>query len=200
MEKFKNKFRIPSARWQSWDYANPGMYFLTICTHDRLHFFGEIENGEMYLNGMGQIAYACWEEIPMHFPNMELGAFVVMPNHVHGIVIVNERVVKSGGSGNAVTVETLHATSLRHDERDERDEPKPKNEFMAAISPHAGSVSAAMRSYKSAVSRLIRTQHADFAWQARFHDHVIRNSPEYERIERYILLNPEKWKEDKFFK
>jgi len=196
MEKFKNKFRIPSARWQSWDYANPGMYFLTICTHNRLHFFGEIKNGEMFLSEMGQIAYTFWEEIPAHFPNMELGAFVVMPNHVHGIVIVNERLEKSVTTGN---VETLHATSLPRNDN-QRTDAKPKNEFMAAISPQAGSVSAAMRSYKSAVSRLIRPLHADFAWQTRFHDHVIRNSAEYERIEGYILLNPENWEQDKFFK
>lgn len=68
---------------------------MTICTHNRLHFFGEIKNGEMFLNEMGQIANACWAEIPIHFPNMELGAFVVMPNHVHGIVIVNERTART---------------------------------------------------------------------------------------------------------
>jgi len=185
MEKFQNKYRIPSARWQSWDYANPGMYFLTICTQNRLHFFGEIKNGEMYLNEMGQIAYTCWAEIPTHFPNMELGAFVIMPNHVHGILIVNERVV-------VAVVGTLHATSLPNDAT-------PKNEFMASISPQAGTVSAAMRSYKSAVSRSIRPLYADFSWQTRFHDHVIRNTAEYERIECYILLNIENWEQDKFF-
>ena len=92
MEKFKNKYRIPSARLQNWDYGSPGLYFITICTKNRECYFGEIKNGEMILNETGKIADQCWAEIPAHFKLVELGEFVIMPNHLHGIIIINESV------------------------------------------------------------------------------------------------------------
>jgi putative transposase len=89
MEKFKNKYRIPSARLACWNYGSPGLYFITICTKNRKHFFGEIKNDEMFLNEIGVIADKCWAEIPDHFQNTTLGQFVIMPNHVHGIIIID---------------------------------------------------------------------------------------------------------------
>jgi len=88
--KFQNKYRIPSARLQTWDYANNGAYFITICTQNREHFFGNIKNGIMQLSEIGKLAAQFWYEIPNHFPMVELGNFVVMPNHVHGILIINK--------------------------------------------------------------------------------------------------------------
>ena len=90
--KFQNKYRIPSARLQTWDYANNGAYFITICTQNRHHFFGTIQNQEMQLFEIGKLAVQFWMEIPNHFPFIELGNFVVMPNHVHGILIINHSV------------------------------------------------------------------------------------------------------------
>ena len=90
--KFQNKYRIPSARLQTWDYANNGAYFITICTQNRHHFFGTIQNQEMQLSEIGKLAAQFWMEIPNHFPFIELGNFVVMPNHVHGILIINHSV------------------------------------------------------------------------------------------------------------
>jgi len=90
--KFQNKYRIPSARLQIWDYANNGAYFITICTQNREHFFGNIKNGIMQLSDIGRFAEQFWHEIPNHFPMVELGNFVVMPNHVHGILIMNHPV------------------------------------------------------------------------------------------------------------
>ena len=90
--KFQNKYRIPSARLQTWDYANNGNYFITICTQNRHHFFGTIQNQEMQLSEIGKLAVQFWLEIPNHFPFIELGNFVVMPNHVHGILIINHSV------------------------------------------------------------------------------------------------------------
>ena len=90
MEKFKNKYRIPSARLQTWDYGWNGPYFVTICTQNRQHYFGDFANGEMQLSEMGVLAQKYWYEIPKHFSFVELDAFVVMPNHVHGIIIINK--------------------------------------------------------------------------------------------------------------
>ena len=88
--KFRNKYRIPSARLQSWDYSNNGAYFITICTQNRNHFFGKIINQEMQLSEIGKLAQKYWLEIPEHFPFVALGNFVMMPNHFHGILIIDK--------------------------------------------------------------------------------------------------------------
>jgi REP element-mobilizing transposase RayT len=89
-DKFQNKYRIPSARASWWDYGSNAPYFVTICTKNRKHFFGKIVEGEMHLTEIGQSAYDCWNEIPNHFPFVVLDEFVVMPNHIHGIIIIDK--------------------------------------------------------------------------------------------------------------
>lgn len=89
--KYLNKYRIPSARLQSWDYSNNGSYFITICTKNRNHYFEEIVCGEMQLSEIGKLAYEFWMEIPNHFPSVELGNFLIMPNHMNGILIINSK-------------------------------------------------------------------------------------------------------------
>jgi putative transposase len=140
-DKFHNKYRIPSARASWWDYTNAGVYFITICTKNQVHYFGEINNGKMELSSIGLIANRCWQEIINHTENAALGEFVVMPNHIHGILILN----RNNGVAN---VETLHATSLRMP-----DSPRIENVFMAKISPKPNSVSTIIRSYKSAITK-----------------------------------------------
>lgn len=88
MTKFKNKYRIETARAKWWDYSGEGSYFITICTEERKHVFGEIINGEMHLSRTGVIADVLWREIPNRNKNVKLGEFVVMPNHIHGVVDV----------------------------------------------------------------------------------------------------------------
>lgn len=88
MEKFKNKYRIPSARLAGWDYAANGAYFITICTKNRTRFFGKVADGAMQLNEIGQIATTFWQEIKIHAKDVDLGNFVVMPNNVHGIILI----------------------------------------------------------------------------------------------------------------
>ncbi len=196
-ELFKNKYRIPSARASWWNYANPGAYFITICTDQRQHYFGEIHHQKMVLSPCGIIADVLWYEIRHHFPHVTLGAFVVMPNHVHGVLILAPN--DDADRADRAPVETLHATSLPPNAPPNAPPPNEKNEQMAAISPAAGSVSTIVRSYKSAVTRHAHRLGHAFAWQTRFHDHIIRNEEEYHRISRYILTNPQRWKEDKFF-
>ncbi len=109
-DKFQNKYRIASARLPNWDYTSNGAYFITICTKDRIPYFGRIENKKMILSNMGIIADLMWHEIKNHAKNIELGEFVVMPDHIRGILILNGG-DGMGIAGNAI-VETLHATSL----------------------------------------------------------------------------------------
>ncbi len=91
-EKYNHKYRIQSCRLQSWDYGHNAPYFITICTHGRNHYFGEIADRKMILSEIGKYAWACWFEIPKHFPFVLLDAFVVMPNHIHGIIIIDKPV------------------------------------------------------------------------------------------------------------
>jgi putative transposase len=89
-DKFQGKYRITSARLQTWDYGANGAYFITICTKDRRHYFGAIKNGVMQLSKAGEIAHLMWHEILNHAKNIKLGEFVVMPNHVHGVLILDD--------------------------------------------------------------------------------------------------------------
>jgi len=88
MHKFKNIFRVESTRLKEWDYSNPWWYYVTICTNNHFPHFGEINDGKMELNELGKTAVKFWTEIPNHFKNTELDCFVVMPNHIHGIIII----------------------------------------------------------------------------------------------------------------
>ncbi|MFT3746835.1 MAG: hypothetical protein QM768_00895 [Agriterribacter sp.] len=103
-DKFKDKYRISSARLHNWDYRWNASYFITICTQDRNNYFGAIENGKMILSKQGILADVLWQEIKNHAKNIDLDEFIVMPNHIHGIVIL------TGNDG--VHVETRHALSL----------------------------------------------------------------------------------------
>jgi len=185
MDKFKGKYRIPSVRWVGWDYSSNAAYFVTICIANRAHDFGEITDGEMTLSPLGQSALVCWNEIPAHFTFVELCEFVVMPNHVHGIVVINKP-VESGAMVETQMVETQNIASLRNG---------PKNRF----GPQSKNLASIVRGYKIGVTKFARQNGIPFVWQARYHDHVIRNMGEYERIYQYILANPQKWEEDEFY-
>lgn len=178
-EKFNTKYRIPSARFKNWDYRSNGIYFITICTQNRECFFGKIDNGKMALNTIGNLAQEYWLEIPLHFSFVELGPFVVMPNHLHGVLIINKNDTFN-------TVETLQCNVST-------------NDAMSSISPKPGSISTIIRSYKSAVTKHVRKHHANFQWQARFYDVIIRNEFTYENIFSYIEANPMNWEQDDLY-
>lgn len=182
MDKYKNKYRIQSTRLAQWDYRWDGSYFITICTADCTHFFGDIGNGIMELNDIGQLAHQFWMKIPQHFPFVHLGNIVVMPNHVHGVLIIDK----------TTSVETLQFNVSSTTTTNE-------NEQMSKISPKPGSISTIIRSYKSVVTKHARKINDNFKWQPRFHDHIIRNAQSFETIQQYIKANPKKWEEDKFY-
>ena len=191
---------------------------MTICTHNRSHYFGEIIDGTMNLSRVGVIADILWYQIPYHFHHVQLGEFVVMPNHIHGIIIIQTDNTSQGkispvetlpatsappeqieeiSCGKIISpVETLHATSLPPEQTGET---SAKNEQMAQISPRSHSLSAIIRSYKSAVTKHAHRLGFDFQWQTRFYDHIIRNQESFSTIASYIANNPAQWQEDKFF-
>lgn len=109
-DKFQNKYRSTSIRLQNWDYGWRGKYFVTICTSGREHSFGEIIDGKMQLSPVGVIADVLWHELKNHFDGIELVAFVVMPNHIHGIVAITEYIGKTENENTyAITVDTTYS-------------------------------------------------------------------------------------------
>ena len=94
MSLYKNRYRIESARLNNWDYSSKGYYFITICTKNRKHFFGNIKNGEMKLSKIGKIVLQYWQEIPNHFPFVKLDEFIFMPDHMHAIIIIGDHAMK----------------------------------------------------------------------------------------------------------
>ena len=205
MQKFKNKYRIPSARKPDWDYRNAGAYFITICTHNRIHHFGNVKNGKMLLNGMGAMVQGFWYEIPKHFDHVQLGEFIAMPNHIHGIIILMD-------SGNDISQKTdftpsddMHSNRVqtRHSNNVQTRHchvSTTHNDFYKKITPKSGSISTIIGSFKSVCTKYIRRDYSDsnFKWQERFHDHIIRDDNSFERISNYIINNPKKWMDDKF--
>lgn len=194
-DKFQDKYRIPSARLQNWDYGSNAIYFVTICTQERELYFGEISEEKIVLSEIGEIAHRFWNEIPNHFSFVELGEYVVMPNHVHGILIFNKLVetynqVETPNLGVSTTAETIGATKTDQHNR------------TAAASQkwYSGTLGAIVNQYKRVCTINARKIHSDFAWQSRFHDHIIRNNDSFLRISNYILSNPLNWTDDQFFR
>ena len=207
--KFKDKYRISSARLQSWDYSSNGAYFITICTQNREHFFGKIVNQEMQLSELGKLAQQFWIEIPMYFPYVELGNFVVMPNHVHGILIINNPVETRFIASDIVSdiasdIETDHETKNDFNQKTQliaslQDE-KNIGGFSGNKNPMLHeNISKIIRWYKGRCSYESRKINSNFGWQSRFHDHIIRNSKSFDIIQNYIFENPSKWENDKFY-
>ena len=188
MEKYKGKYRIESARLKTWDYGSNAQYFVTICTHNRQYFFGDIHEGKMELSAIGHIANSCWHEIPNHFPFVELGAHIVMPNHVHGIITINK---SDDGCDDERNVETQNFASLPTASTPTT---QPKNKF----GPQSKNLASIIRGFKIGVTKNARLIHAYFAWQSRYHDHVIRDDKSFQNISNYIINNPMHWAEDKF--
>ena len=180
-EKFKGKYRVESTRLQNRDYAANGWYFITICTRDRTCFFGDIINGEIHYSEIGQIAQKFWADIPNHFEHTYIDGYVIMPNHVHGIIVIDR----------PQNVETCHGTSLHQSETPT----DPSNKFAPL---KRGSLQLIINAYKSSVTRWCKKNNQEhFAWQPRFYDHIIRADGSLDKIREYIVNNPMKWELDK---
>jgi REP element-mobilizing transposase RayT len=168
MPWFETKYRLESTRLKNWDYSLNGCYFVTICTKQGRHFFGQVSGGEVQLSQMGRVAEQFWMEILSHFSGVVLDRFIVMPNHVHGTV----------GIWNGYKAPV-----------------SPEPSFVSAFGPlKPGSLSVIMGSYKAAVTRWChRNGYADFDWQPRFRDQGISDERSLNNIREYIGRNPERW-------
>ena len=199
MEKFQDKYRIPSARLQNWDYSAAGSYFVTICTKNRECLLGEIRQQKMYLSEIGKIAETQWLQTTELRPDMklELGAFVVMPNHLHGIVIIgdNEFNTKRRDAMHCVSTTDCNRTDGMHGNRRDAMHCVSTNQF----GPQSKNLASIIRGFKSSVTAQVKKNgHHNFGWQPRYHEHIIRNAQSFENIQHYIINNPGNWEKDKF--
>ena len=160
-------------RLSDWDYSSSGIYFITICCHNRQPFLGRIIKNEINYSKIGLIALQYWLAIPEHFPDVKLDELIIMPNHIHGILILNNR----------SAVGTRHGVSRLN-----------RNQF---AKPIKNSVSVIINQYKSSVKRWCnKNGFNDFKWQSRFYDRIVHNENSIDRIREYIRNNPNNWKED----
>ncbi len=170
MTLYKNKYRIESTRCKDWDYASNGYYFVTICTRNRECVFGDVEENQMYLSAIGEIAADEWYKTAQIRPNVELDEWIVMPNHIHGTIIIQNQ-----------PIETFH-----------------RNVSTSSSRLKSDSLGAIIGQFKSVCTKRIREAgFSSFGWQTRFYDHIIRDQTSLENIRKYIVDNPMKWQLDR---
>jgi REP element-mobilizing transposase RayT len=177
----RKSIRLP---WH--DYAAGGIYFVTICTGaDKECLFGGVQSGALALNDFGRIAHDCWIQLPHHFPFVSLDAFVVMPNHVHGVLFFDRSCVfKNAPRRGVACYAPTHAA------------PTDGNKLRTFRSPESHSLGAVVRSYKSAVTKQIniaRDAAGEKIWQRNYYERLIRSDAELEQVRQYIELNPVRW-------
>ena len=216
--------KSPRATWH--DY-NGGRYFVTFCTKNHELYFGDVVDGRMDLSEIGNYALKCIEKIPEINDNVAVPEFVVMPNHVHMIVIIDNPIEwpddeqlsqfdqrlpqcdsPTDQNGNMMhdsgSVGLSYQGSRNQDNRWEEpiidDSQLDKNEEMRRRSHCCGRLSRIIGQYKSAVTKYANEHEIPFAWQPRFHDHIIRNFTEMNHIAQYVQNNPMKWEMDRFYK
>ena len=192
-DRWQNKYRIESAR-ANWHDYDGGSYFITICTKNREHYFGEIVDEEMVLSDIGKYVDEQFKNVTSHYPYAEIPLWTIMPNHVHAIVVI------SACRDVACNVSPTESICSEGDvARYVSTNPTDKNEYMAERSPKQGSLAAVIRGLKSAVTKYANENEILFAWQPRFHDHIIRDNSELNRIADYIENNVANWKDDEFY-
>ena len=173
------KFDFPvhrrrSIRLPNYDYSQNGVYFITICTKYREYFFGKVVDKKKVLSEIGKISAKCWFEIPNHFPFVKLDAFVITPNYIHGIFVIDHVVEAKNFLPIQKTQQKTNGTSK--------------------------TVGSIIRGYKIGVTKW-RRKHADIhdVWYRNYYEHIIRNNRAFEKIRDYVHLNLEKWNVDKFY-
>lgn len=158
-----------SIRLKGYDYSQPGAYFVTICTFRQECVLGKVVDGTMALSPYGQIAFNFWAEIPFHFPNVEKDPFVIMPNHVHAIIVIHDTIVGAGS-------------------------PRPYSR-----QPNLGQIVAFYKYQTAKQINVLEGSAGLTFWQRNYYDHIIRNELEWQKIWDYIQTNPLQWREDDLF-
>ena len=180
-EKFRNRYRAQTSRLEGYDYTRNGAYFITVCTRNKIPSFGAICDGEMILSETGIIVNDCWLKIQEHFPNTCLDEFIIMPDHLHGIIIIESK------SDSHIPINDLFETpKLGVSTRLNSGNPYWKSNSIGSI----------INQFKRICTIKTKSSGLDLIWQPRFYDHIIRSDNELNRIRTYIKDNPINWLND----
>lgn len=181
---YKNKYRIKSIRLSEFNYSDQGLYFITICTNNHINCLGDIKNSDICLSKTGEIVKKFWFEMANNCNNIKLDEFIIMPNHLHGIIEIIDGGVEAIHELPPMirdTDETIHELSLQCKKRRKMLIPKIIGKFK-------------MQSARS-INQLLNNQ-GQF-WQSNYYEHIIRNEKELNQIRKYIIENPMKWEFDR---
>jgi putative transposase len=202
-----------SIRLNGYDYSQAGAYFITICCQEMKHRFGEIVNGEMILNEYGKIAYHEWKKLKDRFANIELDVFQIMPNHMHGIVVIigpslavaQNEIAQNNNSINGIIDENknfINEIAQNNNSINGIIDENWAGASPARTTPNIGDIVGA---YKSLVFNLClaiyksKNELMGKLWHRNYYENIIRNENSYRNISNYIINNPAKWAEDKFY-
>ncbi len=181
-----SKHHRRSTRLRGYNYSSSGAYFITANIQNRLRLFGNVNENGMQLSYIGKIAQQCWENIPNHFPRVELHEFIIMPDHMHGIIFI----LPDNNDRRGVQDANRRGVQLNA--------PTRKDNYYSKLSPHKKSLSVIVRTYKAAVTTLCRENGLHhFQWQRNYYDHIIRSDRELIAIRNYIVTNPVHWLHNK---
>ncbi len=169
MDSYKRQCYRRLTRLKDYDYSHPGAYFITICTKKRHCLFGEIQNEEMKVNDYGEIVRQTWLDLPQHYPNVQLNAFVIMPNHIHGIVFLEDV-----GAGL-----------------------KPAPTGFQDKHHHLSEIIRAFKTFSAKRINKLRNMAGKSGWQRNYYEHVIRRDESLAKIREYIENNPLRWALDR---
>jgi hypothetical protein len=177
-EKFRNRYRVQTTRLNGYDYTRNGAYYITICTRKKIPSFGIIDDGKMILSETGIVVHDYWLQIQIHFPNIQIDEFVIMPDHLHGIIII-----KSKHNSDCTSVETPNLGVSTTG--------KSRNLFWKS-----NSIGSIINQFKRICTIKTKSLGLDLLWQPRYYDHIIRSDNELDRIRTYIKNNPNDWLND----
>ena len=207
-ERFQNKYRISSARAQWHNYDN-GMYFVTVCAKEKIHYFGEITDGKMNLTNIGRYTDEQFRNIDNHYPFAEIPLWVVMPNHVHAVVIIRQ---DEGCCGKGTVLGKDEILEGCRDAKFWECGDVNMGECRDAINRvSTGGVTGmhnpmnhkclgtVIRGLKARITRFANSNQISFAWQPLFHDRIIRSVKEMNHVADYIENNVAKWQFDQFY-
>jgi REP element-mobilizing transposase RayT len=181
-----------SPRLPGYDYSQSGAYFVTICTNDRLCLFGDLTDGVMSLNPAGDMVCKAWSELPERYQGVNIDAFVVMPNHVHGIIVLNSIDVGTAPRGRP------YSSPFTVDDNDRQPQGVAPTDGLPMSLPDIVHrlKSWTTKLYSDGVKQYEWTPFHDRLWQHNYYEHVIRNESDLHRIRQYILENPAAWSND----
>ncbi|MGB9753481.1 transposase [Roseiflexus castenholzii] len=194
-----------SIRLKGYDYSQPGAYFITIVTQNRACLFGEVANGEMRLNEAGRMVHQEWANLPSRFPNLDLDAFIVMPNHIHGIIIITDvdpvgaglvgagLVPAQNGDGATISGATISGATISG---------ATISGATTRVAPTVGDIVGAFKSittvrYTHGVKHCGWLPFRGRLWQRNYYEHIIRDKGSLNRIRDYIVNNPLQWERDR---